>query len=786
MAPSVPRRKNVSPLTVRVDMFGRRSRKGHLLAAAAATALLAVAAPQAQAARYPQGFTERVVFSGLTNPTVVRFASDGRVFVAEKSGLIKVFDSLSDTQPDVFADLRTQVHNFWDRGLLGLALDPDFPADPYVYALYAHDAAIGGTAPRWGTPGATSDNCPTPPGATGDGCVVSGRLSRLTASGNSMVGPEQVLIEDWCQQYPSHSIGALDFGPDGALYVSGGDGASFNFVDYGQDGSPVNPCGDPPGGVGAVLTPPTAEGGALRSQDLRTFADPTSLDGALLRVDPATGAGLPDNPNGGSLDPNARRIVAYGLRNPFRLGVRPGTGEVWVGDVGWNTWEEIQRLQNPTAAVVNFGWPCYEGTARQSGYDSANLSICENLYAAGASAVQAPLFAWNHSSLVVPGETCPTGSSSAAGIAFAPANSTYPSEYHGALFFADYSRDCIWAMLPTNGVPDPTRIRTFAAPTPVTDPPTPDPLGRANPVYLQFGPGGDLYFADFDSGTIRQVSYTSANQAPTAVATATPTTGTAPLTVQFDGSDSSDPDAGDTVTYAWDLDGDGQHDDSTSATPGYTYTSQGVYTASLRVTDSHGATGSATVTISVGNTAPTATITSPTLGTTWRVGDLIRFAGGANDPQDGPLPASALSWSLILHHCPSNCHTHPVTTFDGIAGGDFTTFDHEYPSHLELRLTATDSGGLTDTESIQLDPRAVTLTLNSSPGGFALSFDSAVVPTPFTKTVIEGSQHTISAALTQTKAKKTWAFRSWSDGGGPSHDIVANSTTTYTATYKQR
>ena len=72
-----------------------------------------------------------------------------------------------------------------------------------------------------------------------------------------------------------------------------------------------------------------------------------SLDGALLRVDPATGAGLPDNPLADSTDANARRIVAYGLRNPFRLAVRPGTDEVWIGDVGWNTWEEINRVQSP-------------------------------------------------------------------------------------------------------------------------------------------------------------------------------------------------------------------------------------------------------------------------------------------------------------------------------------------------------------------------------------------------------------------------------------------------------
>jgi endonuclease YncB( thermonuclease family)/PKD repeat protein len=729
-----------------------------------------LAAPgPAQAAVYPPGFSERTVFSGLTNPTAVRFASDGRVFVAEKSGLIKVFDSLSDPQPDVFADLRTQVHNFWDRGLLGLALDPGFPGTPNVYVLYTHDAAIGGIAPRWGAPGVTSDGCPSPPSATGAGCVVSGRLSRLTASGNSMVGTEQVLIEDWCQQYPSHSVGSLDFGPDGALYVSGGDGASFNFVDYGQDGSPLNPCGDPPGGVGAGLTPPSAEGGALRSQDLRTPADPASLDGALLRVDPATGAGLPDNPNAASSDANARRIVAYGLRNPFRFGVRPGTGEVWIGDVGWGTWEEIERLQAPTAALTNFGWPCYEGSGRQSGYDSANLSVCENLYAAGPAAARAPLFAWNHGSQVVPGEGCPTGSSSAAGIAFEPADGGYPIEYRGALFFADYSRDCIWAMLPgAGGVPDPSSIRTFA-------------VGAANPVQLQIGPGGDLFYADLDGGTIRRVSFTPANQPPSAVATATPTSGPAPLTVQFDGSGSSDPDAGDSLSYAWDLDGDGQYDDSTAVAPSHTYTSQGVHTASLRVTDSHGASAAAAIEISAGNSAPTATIGSPAPATTWKVGDLIEFAGAATDAQDGPLPASALSWSLILHHCPSNCHTHPLQSFDGVAGGSFTTPDHEYPSHLELRLTARDSGGLTDTRSVQLDPQTVNLTLNSSPGGFDLALNGSQAATPFTRTVIRGSRNSISAPTPQT----TWQFKAWSDRGAQTHDVIANSTTSYTATYEQ-
>jgi glucose/arabinose dehydrogenase len=743
----------------------------------AATGVVLAAATSASAATYPPGFSEQTVFSGLTNPTAVRFASDGRVFVAEKSGLVKVFDSLADTQPDVFADLRTNVHNFWDRGLLGLALDPGFPANPYVYVLYTHDAAIGGTAPRWGTAGATSDGCPTPPGPTGDGCVVSGRLSRLTAQGNAMVGPEQVLIEDWCQQYPSHSVGSLDFGNDGALYVSGGDGASFNFVDWGQDGSPPNPCGDPPGGT--ALTPPTAEGGALRSQDLRTPmtpTDPTSLDGALLRVHPATGEGLPGNPNFSSSDPNARRIVADGMRNPFRFGVRPGTAEVWIGDVGWGTWEEINRLVNPTATeMTNFGWPCYEGSFRQGGYDSANLSICESLYAAPPDAVEAPHYAWNHGSQVVSGEGCPTGSSSAAGIAFGPTNgSNYPSEYRGALFFADYSRNCIWAMLPgADGVPDRGRIRTFAA-------------GAAGPVHLQIGPGGDLFYVDF-GGTIRRVTFTSANQPPTAVASGTPTSGNAPLTVNFNGAGSSDPNPGDTLTYSWDLDGDGQYDDATGATATYTYTSQGVYTASLRVTDNHSASSTASVQIEVGNTAPSATVVSPAAGTTWKVGDVINFAGSATDAQDGPLPASALSWDLILHHCssPSDCHPHPLQSYEGVAGGSFTAPDHEYPSHLELQLTATDSGGLTDTKTIRLDPRTVTLTFSSTPGGLRLAVNGTAGTASFTRTVIVGSKNTVSAITPQNKGKKTYVFSSWSDGGAQTHSIIAPATNaTYTARFR--
>ena len=203
---------------------------------------------------------------------------------------------------------------------------------------------------------------------------------------------EEVLVTDWFQQFPSHSTGALAFGADGALYATGGDGASFNYVDSGQTSS-TPPANDP-----------ASQGGALRSQDIRTSGDPVTLDGSVIRIDPDTGLALPGNPRFTDPDANGKRIVAHGLRNPFRLTVRPGTNEVWIGDVGWNTWEEINRVLDGSDAVVdNFGWPCFEGAGTQSGYQP--FGICQRL---PANAVTAPYYTYNHSAQVVTGEACPT------------------------------------------------------------------------------------------------------------------------------------------------------------------------------------------------------------------------------------------------------------------------------------------------------------------------------------------------------------------------------------------
>ena len=321
-----------------------------VLAVLCAVLLVAVlGAARADAAQLPSGFSDTTVITGLTQPTAVRFSPDGRVFVAEKSGLIKVFDNLSDTTPTVFADLRTNVHNFWDRGLLGMALDPNFPTTPYVYVLYTLRRARSAARRRAGARRRTSDACPTPPGA--DRRRLRGQRPALAAAGagNVMTGAEQVLIEDWCQQYPSHSIGASRSAPTARSTRAAATARASTSPTTARTATRVNPCGDPPGGVGAALTPPTAEGGALRSQDLRTTGDPAGLDGSIIRVDPATGAALPDNPLAASSDPNARRIVAYGLRNPFRFAIRPGHERVCASATSaGTTWEEINRFPTPT------------------------------------------------------------------------------------------------------------------------------------------------------------------------------------------------------------------------------------------------------------------------------------------------------------------------------------------------------------------------------------------------------------------------------------------------------
>ncbi len=951
------------------------------------------------------GFQEALVLGALVNPTAIQFAPDGRIFVSEKRGVIKVFNSLSDPTPTVFADLQAKVYSYSGSGLLGMALDPGFPTFPYIYVLYTYDAPPGGVAPTWG------DACPP---ANGDQCVVSGRLSRLQANGNVMIGTEQVLVEDWFQRYPGQPVGGLAFGPDGALYASAGDGSASAFVDLGQG---LNPSPDPPD-----------EGGALRSQDLRTPADPVGLSGTVIRVHPDTGGpvrqttsmlvsgptidpngiksysvvsefqgpqpttvrvleptspapgrprrilyvlpvevgvtglgsnysdGLEElrllnvhnrynltliapsfhiepwygdhdsnqarwlesfivrdlvpfgddfsttseipqrwvlgfsksgtgalslilrNPNtfsaaaawdapaqftnmsafagmrenfgteanfdryeipslvlrnseafharnriwisgdvsawtshmvqlspqmsqagilhtfvqGGSrahhwasgwldgavasldanatlvdpVDPNAQRIVAYGLRSPSRIAFRPGTDELWIADAGWNTWEEINVIESASDGIVeNFGWPCYEG-AGTTAY--ASTGMCSLLLGEPA-ATTPPAYAFHHNQPVVAGDSCGAGTGSISGLAFYGTGS-YPAAYQDALFFADASRNCIWVMFKgADGRPDPANRAMFMP-------------GAASPVDLKIGPGGDLFYVDRDGGTVRRVSYSTGNQRPTAVLQAGPLSGLSPLTVNFNASGSTDPEGG-VLSYAWDLDGDGDFDDSSAPQPSFTYTGSGARTVRLKVTDAQGLSDVAAVVVVVNSTPPTPTIASPAPSLEWTTGQVISFSGIATDAEDGTLATSSLSWSLILHHCPSDCHSHQLQDFVGVAGGSFTAPAHDYPSHLELRLTATDSAGLQSSTSITLQPKTVALTFQSSPSGTQVTVGGATSTTPFTRTVVANSGTLVTAVSPQSVGGTLYQFSSWSDGGTQSHTITTSTSQVYTATF---
>jgi glucose/arabinose dehydrogenase/endonuclease YncB( thermonuclease family)/methionine-rich copper-binding protein CopC len=393
------------------------------------------AAPLATA-NLPSGFNQETVVSSLTNPTAFAFlpGAGNRIVIAEKKGLVRlVKNGVLQTTPLI--DIRDHVNDYWDRGLIGLTPDKDFASNGYLYLFYVYE---NNPAQYNGTKTVRLTRVTVSGDTAGNETVILGNSS--AASCNDPGAIDDCLPSD----YFGHSAGNVKAASDGTLFLSAGDGSSWNVVDD----------------------------NALRAQN------PDSLAGKIIHIT-SSGAAASNNPfvNQSGASSNKKKVWAYGLRNPYRFNLNPNNGLPYLGDVGWSDWEEV----DVATAGANMGWPCYEGPAQQSGY--AAKDVCQTLYNQGSSAVKAPLYTWAH----------PNSSAAATGGTFYT-GTVYPSAYQGAYFYADYGQSFI-------------KYLTVDASNNKSGGPT-DFLNAAdNPVAIEMGPDDYLYYLSITGGALRRITY---------------------------------------------------------------------------------------------------------------------------------------------------------------------------------------------------------------------------------------------------------------------------------------
>lgn len=458
---------------IRVDYYENGGNAVAQLAWSSSSQTLEVV-PQSQlyAADDPQPVPGKLVaetiLGGLTNPTSLDWSPDGtNLYVSEQRGRVRVVhNGVVEITP--FIDIRDIVNGVRDRGLLDIAVHPDFENTPYVYLLFTYDppevfdytgfAGPDGTGNRAGrllrvTADANNDYKTA---LAGSEVVVLGSNStweNFNAFANSTndleeppagINKDGTNIQDFiASDSESHTVGAIEFGIDGSLFVSIGDGCSYNVVDP----------------------------RAVRVQDI------DNLSGKVLRIDPITGEGISDNPFFVMGDAHANRSKVYqlGLRNPFRMSVDTVSGQLFVGDVGWFQWEEA----NAGEPGANFGWPYYEGgdgvSLRTIHYE--DLPEAQAFYASGEP-VTAAIYGLNHSqsgiNAIVLGDVY-TGT-------------TYPSEYQGDLFFNDLGQGIV-RNISFDASGNITTVQTFST-------------GARIVVRIQQGPDGNLYYIDLNDGQV--------------------------------------------------------------------------------------------------------------------------------------------------------------------------------------------------------------------------------------------------------------------------------------------
>lgn len=550
-----------------------------LVVASACALWSALACPRAASAyTAPPDFVieSAVPNVGFNNPTAIAFTPDGRLLVAEKRGVVRVVQNGVKLARAMW-NAEPEVLNNGDRGLLGIAVDPDYALNHYVYLSYVVDPDSDGV----------DDN------DDAFGRVVRYRTSAADSNVIDMATRQVLIGSTWSDGFvsggSSHSVGALRWGQDKSLLISWGDGSQYAYVDVG---------GNDPGLFLSGRADSSQDIGAFRAQYLG------SLNGKVLRVDRATGNGYPSNPfYDGDSHSLRSRVWVYGCRNPFRFCVRPGTGAadpaagnpgaLFIGDVGWNQFDELNV--SPRGGE-NFGWPCREGV-QNSAYANwtpahhgcASMGTPENPMLATA-----PTFIQN---LANPGQSTPSGLDGRCiiGGLFYTGHG-YPGAYRQRFFFGDFVGQWIkTASFDANGAL--VDLSDFAT-------------NADAPIDFAMDPvSGDIHYVSINTGIVYRVRYTGAvpgNASPIARAVASVELGDAPLEVAFSSSGSSDPDH-DPIVFDWSF-GDGQN--SSLPNPSHTYASGGQFNAILTVSDDQGAVARDTVVVVVlsGATFPSAPV----------------------------------------------------------------------------------------------------------------------------------------------------------------------------------